>query len=562
MPTRGGPVDNSPERYIADGTYYHAGLQEVLYNPNPALHLPPVFQRWVVMETFCDPLVLDDAKIASIYARLNPVNTPPEKRLRISNLNILKSKELPRNTILAKRVLSLASDGHSLNSDQVSFLYPFFPSHLSLPCKPGEFVWVVFDSLTDLYDLGYWMCGIVGPSHVEDPNFSHFPRINDNLLVQSPDVETFAAHESNEQNNIIPRKYHFGDGTYLIDARFSITSDGYIKKTLQEAEGSVSSVYEPVPRFKKRPSDVVLEGSNNTLIVLGRDRTGSAVSYTKEKIAVKYDDNREQILEIGELDQNQNPPFGFEVLEYQKINIADSSFQKKNAGSIDIVVGRGQITGSLGTLGKVVLNDLNNQELSKYKSDLVPNEGDPDFRNDRSRIYVSQNTAVDASLGISSQNQQQLKIQDTPQGDAGIIIKSDKIRIFARSDVQILVSGFDSEEKVETYQTNPSAETKIQSNVTFSDTIKNEKTNSDNWASITIKSTGDIVFTPSKTGLIKLGGDDANKAILCTENLDPKTTPTVADGQVTVTNMLTQGADALGTGAPGQGTFATKILVK
>jgi len=34
---------------------------------------------------------------------------------------------------------------------------------------------------------------------------------------------------------------------------------------------------EPVPRFNKRPGDTVFAGSNNTLIVLGEDRTGPAI---------------------------------------------------------------------------------------------------------------------------------------------------------------------------------------------------------------------------------------------------------------------------------------------
>ena len=76
---------------------------------------------------------------------------------------------------------------------------------------------------------------------------------------------------------------------------------------------------------------------------------------------------------------------------------------------------------------------------------------------------------------------------------------------------------------------------------------------------------GDIIFKPSDKGLIKLGGDDADKAILCTDNLAPGAAgkPIVKDGVVSYKpGLISTGADLIGTGKPKQGTFATKILVK
>jgi hypothetical protein len=45
--------------------------------------------------------------------------------------------------------------------------------------------------------------------------------------------------------------------------------------------------------------------------------------------------------------------------------------------------------------------------------------------------------------------------------------------------------------------------------------IKNESGDTKRWSSIVIKSNGDIVFTPSEEGVIKLGGEEANLAVLC-----------------------------------------------
>ena len=97
------------------------------------------------------------------------------------------------------------------------------------------------------------------------------------------------------------------------------------------------------------------------------------------------------------------------------------------------------------------------------------------------------------------------------------------------------------------------------------DIYKNEVEDTTQWASITIRRNGDIIFKPSDKGLIKLGGDDADKAILCTDNLAPGAAgkPIVKNGKVSFKpGIISTGADLIGTGKPKQGTFATKILVK
>ena len=52
-------------------------------------------------------------------------------------------------------------------------------------------------------------------------------------------------------------------------------AEEYLKYKNSDAKDSMGAklvTYESVPRFRKRPGDIALEGSNNTLIVLGTDR--------------------------------------------------------------------------------------------------------------------------------------------------------------------------------------------------------------------------------------------------------------------------------------------------
>jgi len=291
-----------------------------------------------------------------------------------------------------------------------------------------------------------------------------------------------------------------------------------------------------VPRFRKRPGDVVLEGTNNSLIVLGTDRSGPVANY-------KTDANSNKIPEPT-LDDLHG-----------------------SAGTIDAVVGRGQTaktggkptstTGIFTAKGKTKGSEVK-KEISKAKDDLAGGEGDPDFKNDRSRILISQRTKVDKNFGIDTLSAEfssgtgNNTIQDSSDGDAAIVIKTDKIRLIARSDVEIIVTNFDKAKAVDGAN------------------IKNERTSTDDYAAIVIKANGDIVFRPSATGYVLLGGDDADKGILCSDLPIKAANGIVSDPTPITTTMGGQFGGSAPAGptstkgalAPGQGKWASKVKIK
>lgn len=544
---------------VAENTLTRDNSLRAIYNSHTSgvsFNLPPVFQRWVVLEVIFDPYFFDEKKLLELQEFYGEIRNA--KKYSINSIP-------PRNSIIAKQVYN-SSLGNRTEADNAMVLYPMFPSTISMPCKPGEHVWVMFESLTQRQDLGYWVCSITGPGDVEDVNHSHLPRELDNSLGTKSNARIL-----HENSNTSKPRYHFKNGqlsriilneeegatseiiydpsTVTLFAEPGVGADqNAYENLLTRTDAAKVSVYESVPRFKKRPGDLVLEGSNNSLIVLGRDRNSSVASYIED--------------DSGNL----------------KIDFDDPKVSRKNAGSIDIVTGRGQneVTG-----GQKVLNDLQNQELAKHRESLSPREGDPDFVNDRSRIYISQNTFTDKNLGndfVKKNSERNPPVIDSIDGDAGIIIKSDKVRIFARSDVQILVTGFKDEtktftEKLETPEGLRGMEDVSEQSISFSNTIKNENSDSKSWASITIKSNGDIVFEPSSFGYIKLGGEDANKGILCT------TQPVIAsNGGIAGFPVLTTAGGQIGgatsptpdgnspalpqTTALDLGTFSNKVLIK
>jgi hypothetical protein len=84
-----------------------------------------------------------------------------------------------------------------------------------------------------------------------------------------------------------------------------------------------------------------------------------------------------------------------------------------------------------------------------------------------------------------------------------------------------------------------------------------ESQNPDEFAAIVIKANGDIVFKPAAKGVVKLGGDDANLAVLCTS-----VNNTGQGGIVTASPIIDSMAGSQGASGGVNGTFATKILLK
>jgi len=476
----------------------------------------PVFYRYVVLDCVTDPHVIDETKLSYWH-----------DILQVSNWKY--ASILPRNTIIAQRILN-----NQIRFSQPIFLFPFFPSHISFPCKPGEMVWAMFeDPSAKVKEIGYWFCKITEPHFVDDVNHTHHARQLDSSFVSfTKDKYELQENPVYDLTNGVAVKDSDGSRRVRENTEIIEGSESVFEEKLRFSDASKMTQYEAVPRFRKRPGDVVLEGSNNSLIVLGTDRTGPAVNYDP------LNPNEKSYGIINKIDLQSNDLSG-------------------SAGSIDMVVGRGTTERTGGKVANTVSvtndHDVIKQELGKSKKELSQDEGDPDFVNDRSRVLISQRTNPDTNFGIDGYNSVNFGINDSPEGDAAIVIKSDKVRIIARSDISFIVTDFDPVPPLGDKQG-----------------YKSDNTDTGRFASITIKQDGNIVFTPSLKGYIKLGGDDASKAILCTER-----PASAVDGVVTAMPIASTGGGFVGTNggtvvdkeavafqrSPDLGTFSTKVLV-
>ena len=506
-----------------------------------------VLTRYVVLDVISDPFHLSRDFISNKSSKYQSLKkkTIKEKNEESYEVNAAQArveywkkafgftiplkfvgKEIPRNTIVG-RPYDYKTES-PVSSNAAFLLFPILPSHLSLPCKPGESVWVFHESTrAEHTSSGWWLSKVVDFGFIDDVNISPATR-----SIEDSNWRDIDSNATGVQKNY----YEYRSGKRLPEGKTNkdlspivVPDENFFENLILKSPSGKTLVREPIPRFKKRPSDLVLEGSNNSLIVLGTDRNGPSVDIQKTD---------DYFLSLAENQKSLN-----------ENSLLPDSDEKEGAGSIDLVVGRGQTSKTMGEISEIESVEIQGKkigkEISKHPGSLNENEGDPDYIADKSRVLLSQRTKIDQKLNISETNQK-FGLSDSEKGDGSVMTKSDKIRIVARKDAQILVEDTDGK-PITTIITKSTGELFLNS--------KNTTVKIDAVGNITLNAEGDIVLKPSDQGFIKLGGDDANLAILCN-------TAIPVGGQVTSTSIVDNWGGQNGTGAEGMGIWATKVLVK
>ena len=335
---------------------------------------PPTFQKAVVEEVFFNPKELTNEERQRI-------------RSLVANPDIVD--QLPANSVMAV----LVSDGVSQAIPTRVILTPFFQTHFMLPVQAGEQVSVIFEDFQKYNFLnGKWVTRISENLSVEDPNFTHGDRRYYRVTTET-ERTSVASERSNTRLIYTP---DFPNGGRQENS-FSLPFDGNINPydAIQKtASASLMHSYEPVPRWSKRPHEFVLQGMNNSLIMVGRDRIGSVSSSSPQE-------------------------------------------QKKYAGSIDLVTGRSRylLTPQDSTITSehystspfIVTNSRGLLEIDKSPKvnsrTEQPKEGDPDFSRDAARVYISMKTLGDINF----------KLQNTIQGNSNNAMQASGINYSPRS---------------------------------------------------------------------------------------------------------------------------------
>jgi hypothetical protein len=329
-----------------------------------------ILKKGVVVEVIYDPTLYGPEMQEKIKGTLN-----------LKNADLLPTA--PRNSCIIREFGQGAG-----SKDQTLLVYPFFPAHLCLPVKPGECVWLISTSADALDPKeSFWISRITASSQAEDLNYSHLSRKDPVVPPTSAQIPPY----------ILPDFPNSGASPIILTpptgsegSKPKIPPENTFNLIVESSEAYKNFTPQPVPRFSKRIGDFVIQGSNNTLISLGEDR---GWVYTDSKIESRGESNA-------------------------------STPASEYAGSIDIVAGRSryipanpappanlttaELKGSdpIGTGFPVTTNTRDyaennkNPTINKFPKP-PPAEGDPDFRIDAARIYVSMKTSGDLNFGIN-----------------------------------------------------------------------------------------------------------------------------------------------------------------
>jgi len=399
-----------------------------------------MFQRAVVVDVLGDLSLWTEEQFEKLQERLTEEAAARSAEAPPPDLGYLDDlRDAPRNSILA-RLITPPSKGR--NEFGLHVFMPFFSSHFCLPCKPGEVVWVFFEDPTFPGSTGYWVTRL--PAHevnVEDANYTHYDRWADPTTLQA--TKAFL-----DKDNKVIKSFNpgFPNGPVYVlpdQSQYTLFAADAFEKIVAQSIEAISFTIEPIPRYTKRPGDLVLQGSHNATIVLG---TGRGYNDTD---AIDADPAK------------------------RKSNAMPAAQLKPGHGAIDLVVGRGRLNVELDTLAgaptapsawplnqgtdlikgpgekpartepQVVMNARQTFEANKNPEQLdekITNrlynasEGDPDFVNDAARLYLTMKSDPDKDFSLIGPQIPGLFNGNAPQATdaAASVLKADEVRIIAR----------------------------------------------------------------------------------------------------------------------------------
>jgi hypothetical protein len=363
-------------------------------------------QRAVVAEVIHDPAVMSAEVLTDMRARYN-----------VSDPNRLASA--PRNSIIA-----IVIDEGAAKRDSTTFVcLPLFPPHLCLPVKVGEQVWIINETAGERSTVPRWICRVPEIDAIDDVNYTHADR----RFESSGNRGTAERAQATEDSAAPPG---FPNGTNTPEGLSLPGNNDTYNVLWQQAYSTPSVTPEPVPRFTKRPGDMAIQGSNNTLICLGQDRgipaTGGAPDVALSNATTRRAENQPG--------QPATPKASGPV----------TNNSSTGRGAIDIVAGRGA---NPRTAAETITNEREFEEVDKTPEKRtnianqlsVPAEGDPDFQHDLSRVYVTMQTDIDSNLALEFPNPRTGATVQPVAGDAAVIIKSNHARVVARQDGSIRI---------------------------------------------------------------------------------------------------------------------------
>jgi len=337
---------------------------------------------------------------------------------------------LPNNTVFGKNIFE---EGNFFIS------IPFISSHISIPIKPGEYFWYFEDEEDDLDGTlensirikNFWVSRIHGTNISEDSNFSFYQRDFQKYDYIDKEIEKIqdTSREkqiSNLEKEILKnsiKEVKFDDNKDFKDLTNDIDSNSIIS--------SSNKNFKAYSRYFSDFRDLTFQGSNNTLINLGRN----ILSKSSKSAAIDIVAGRNYIDSF-----NYNSLIDSELLS----DVYDDSFNLlgnvklslKNEDKIDSVIKIENMNGYEEVLKDPSFYFVNNEKFNSINNEDIQ-ESKLNINLDASRIYISELELVDSlkfyDINFIPNQVSEENIQISEELPT-ILLKSNNIRIISRKE--------------------------------------------------------------------------------------------------------------------------------
>lgn len=437
-------------------------------------------------------------KIENINDITNPSVSPYQ------NYQVVKL--IPPNSIVAKVI----GKGNEQITKSI-LCFPFFSSHLMMPIKPGETVWILKHS----ENLFYWITRQSSYRQIEDVNYTFNQReINVSEIESSEDPAIFT-------------HFKFKDDI-LSFAKIKQRSVAYN----EEFTG------EPVPRLSKDCGDFLIQGSNNSHIYLGKEKfelPGETID-TQDFVFDKEDINnfRKPVSPAIDLCVLRKSD---QILELKK---KVSQLQKRSQEEIQEEISI--------TSGFKSIDDPKHYEIQKdrdkIKKEILFDEfQDTEIYNCAARTYLSNSKTIDEILNCPNYSGEP-ELSSSPQDLSG----NDDYGVFAALGTNTRIIG---KETIKIHNASGLSGIQFTPNgdvIIFA--------NTEGGAKIVLEAGGDIRIVPGENGILKLGSDNAVGGIVASAE------STRSLGSIESTSIVTTaGGIVAAPNVPATGKFSNKVLI-
>ena len=304
--------------------------------------------------------------------------------------NAYLARIMPKNSIIAYNI----TDGKNLTNNDPEIFFPFFPAHIGMPVKSGEQVWVFYEKIGKK-KVGYWLFRKTATIHADDLNYTFLDRqVPIAGLLNTKNEPNTNLNKSKFKTLVKNLAYKFedyrtggdGSGTLKIDPdSIVIDSLSYTGEFVGEA----------VPRYNKKCGDLVLQGSNNTLITMTHeDEPGSGtISLVVGRFLSENETDSEMIVKNTRGDSAKS----LEHDELDKTKLLHSDTGVVDEGSIEnFAASSARIDMGMMNGGSILAHAANGSFLKMDSGDIsISRTIDFDYSN-------SQITLIDDQIGIEA----------------------------------------------------------------------------------------------------------------------------------------------------------------